>query len=81
MSIRNISEEYIIHQRMEIGRRLKEIREARGLSIKELADQSNIDRTTISKIEAGMWNFGINILIMYAKFLGFEIKFNLVELA
>jgi len=74
MKSANISEEYLIQKRVELGEKLREIREQKGLNQDQLAEIINIDRSTISKIEAGKWNFGINTLNIFAVALEFKIE-------
>ena len=38
---------------MEIGKRVRELREERGLTISELADQAGLTRNAVSRIELG----------------------------
>ncbi len=59
--------------------KLREIREMRGLSLKELADLSSVDKGHLSKIEAGITkNVGINTLIKIATALHVDIN-DLIE--
>jgi transcriptional regulator with XRE-family HTH domain len=45
--------------RVLFGRRLRELRQLRGLSQEELADLAGLDRTYISGIERGLRNVGL----------------------
>ncbi len=70
----NISEEFIIQKRIEVGAQLRAVREQRGLSEEQLAEISNLQVKTIRKMEAGLWNYNINDLIIYSTFLEFDIN-------
>ena len=59
--------------RLEIGESIRQIREGRGLTQEQLAEKMNINRSTISKIESGKFNFSIDYLSRFADFLNFEI--------
>lgn len=43
----------------KVGRRIKEIREIEGMSQKDLAYTSNIDRSYIASVESGKRNISI----------------------
>lgn len=45
-----------------IGKRIAEIRQAKGLSIRQLADASGVNFANIYKIENGKYNVSIDIL-------------------
>lgn len=45
-----------------IGKRIAEIRQAKGLSIRQLADASGVNFANIYKIEKGRYNVSIDIL-------------------
>jgi transcriptional regulator with XRE-family HTH domain len=67
----NINEEYLIEVRKILGNWIKEMREDKKLSQQQLADKMGISRSTISKIEDGKWNFGIDTLTIFALHLDF----------
>lgn len=67
----NVSPEYILDCRQIYGRRIKTIREQKGLSQQDLADRVGISRTTINKIEKGIWNFGIDTITAISANLDF----------
>ena len=69
----NIDEDYVIERRERIGFQLKRVREIKGLTMDQLADTMGINKSTISKIEAGKWNFGIDTLIQFAYALDLNI--------
>lgn len=68
----NIDEAYLISERKRIGAEIKSLREAKGLTQQELADEMNISRSTVSKIEEGKWNFGIDTLSSFGVYLDFK---------
>lgn len=57
-----------------IGRRIAEIRQEKGLSIRQLADMSGVNFANIYKIENGKYNVSIDILGKICNALGVEIK-------
>jgi DNA-binding XRE family transcriptional regulator len=69
----NISAEEITEKRKQIGAELKKFREASGKSMDQLGAEMGTGKSTISKIEAGKWNFGIETLITFAKYLNVDI--------
>lgn len=75
MKSTNISEEYILSKRLEIGTNLKELREAKGLTQDQLGELIGLAKSAISRIEAGKWNFGIDTLNAFCIALEVDIKF------
>lgn len=69
----SISMDQVIQKRKDMGLKLKELREARGLTMDELGDKLGIGKATVSKIEAGKWNFGFDTLTMFCVELGVNI--------
>lgn len=47
---------------IDIGRQIADLRNKRGLSVRQLADQIGIDYSNISKIERGTYNPSIKII-------------------
>ncbi|HEY4326410.1 MAG TPA: helix-turn-helix transcriptional regulator [Mucilaginibacter sp.] len=70
----NISEDFIINQRKEIGARLKAIRETIGYTLEQIQDLTGYDTYTLSKVEAGKWNYPIEYLIVITSALEVDIK-------
>ena len=66
-----INPEYTYEVRKVIGSWLKDMREEKKMTQDDLAQLMQLDRTTISKIEAGKWNFTINMLMLFAVHLDF----------
>ena len=46
-----------------MGRRLRTLRESKGLSLRDLADKTDIDNSKIGKIEKGRVNITIGIFM------------------
>ena len=59
--------------RLQLGDSIRQIRESRGLTQEQLADQMSISRSTISKIESGKFNFSIDYLSRFGDGLNFQI--------
>lgn len=70
----NIDENNLIENRRLIGRRIREIRESKNLTQGQLAEIAGMSRSTISKIEAGNWNFGVDMLTLFSIHLDFSIS-------
>lgn len=51
-----------MNNREYIGKRLSEIRQAKGLSIRQLAEACGVNFANIYKIENGKYNVSIDIL-------------------
>ena len=58
----------------EIGKKIKELREERGLTVRELAEQSGVIYVNISKLENGKYNASIAILNKLLEVLGAELR-------
>jgi transcriptional regulator with XRE-family HTH domain len=56
-----------------IGKRIAEIRQAKGLSIRQLADASGVNFANIYKIENGKYNVSIDILGKICDALGYHV--------
>lgn len=56
--------------RARVGRNMKRLREARGWSQEELADQAGIHRTYVSGVERGVRNPTVTVLEKLAVALG-----------
>ena len=63
-----------MNNREYIGKRIAEIRKAKGMSIRQLADASGVNFANIYKIENGKYNVSIDILNMICLALGVELK-------
>ena len=58
----------------EIGRRIRELREERTITIQEFSDRLNIEYTSVIRIEKGRTNFTIGTLVKIANALGIPIS-------
>lgn len=63
-----------MNNREYIGKRIAEIRKAKGMSIRQLADASGVNFANIYKIENGKYNVSIDILNKICLALGVELK-------
>ena len=63
-----------MNNREYIGKRIAEIRQAKGLSIRQLAEASGVSFANIYKIENGKYNVSIDILGKICEALGSEIR-------
>lgn len=57
-------------QRVAFGRRVRQLREARGISQERLAELANVHRTYMSSIERGQRNVGLDNIHAIATALG-----------
>lgn len=62
-----------MNNREYIGKRIAEIRQAKGLSIRQLAEDSGVNFANIYKIENGKYNVSIDILGKICEALGCRI--------
>jgi transcriptional regulator with XRE-family HTH domain len=63
----------------EIGHRCEQRRKDKGWTQSEAALRSNVNRTTISKIENGHFSGSLNILITYLTVLGLQLAVKSVK--
>ena len=63
-------------ERERIGRRIRELREERGLLGKELAELVGIDPANLSRLEKGKYSVGLDILCRIAGALGKKVVIN-----
>jgi transcriptional regulator with XRE-family HTH domain len=59
---------------VRFGRRVRELREAKGLSQEAFAEECRLDRTYISGVERGKRNIGIQNVRVIAKALGISLS-------
>lgn len=67
-------EKFIRDYRFKVGDAIKNIREKKGYSQEELAEIMNVNRSTISKIENGRFNFSVDYISKFSWFLHFEFQ-------
>jgi transcriptional regulator with XRE-family HTH domain len=51
--------------RIRIGKRLREVREDRGYTLAKAGLEMGMDESTVSRIENGKHNFGIDVVVKY----------------
>ena len=68
-----------MNNREYIGKRIAEIRQTKGLSIRQLAEASGVNFANIYKIEKGKYNVSIDILGKICEALGSEIRIHPVN--
>lgn len=68
----------ILAARKEVGRRIKEMRERRGLTTSDVASVVGIDRATVSKLEAANWSPTLDQVLKIAAAIG--VRLEVVEL-
>lgn len=66
-----------MNNREYIGKRIAEVRQAKGLSIRQLAEASGVNFANIYKIENGKYNVSVDILGKICEAL--ESKIEIVE--
>ena len=57
-----------------VGQRLKEMRKAKGMTVKETAEKAGIRPSTITAIEEGRYNTGIRQITDIANALGAHVE-------
>ena len=65
-----------MNNREYIGKRIAEIRQDKGLSIRQLAEASGVNFANIYKIENGKYNVSIDILGKICEALGYHVDIN-----
>ena len=63
-------------QRRRVGSRIRELREAKGMSARELAFLTKIDPSNLSKIESGKHAAGLDLLNRIAYYMDAEVQIN-----
>lgn len=56
--------------REQIGFTLRSLRKSKGMRQVDIAERLGITKHTISKVECGRWNYGIEIVLAYADVVG-----------
>lgn len=59
-----------LNHRLRIGSRLRELREAQGLTTTQLGERCGLTQSTISKVENGKWSVSLDILSKVCEVLG-----------
>ena len=60
-------------ERTRIGKKIRQIREEKGIEAKDLAKLANIDAANLSRIEQGKYSVGLDILSKLAFVLGYHV--------
>jgi transcriptional regulator with XRE-family HTH domain len=60
--------------RLRIGQRIAELRQEKGLTVRQLGEMSGVSYQNITKIEHGKYNVSIDILNKICLALGVELK-------
>ena len=60
-------------ERTRIGKKIRQIREEKGIEAKDLAKLANIDAANLSRIENGKYSVGLDILSKIASAIGYHI--------
>jgi len=60
--------------REEFGLKLRNLRKERGLTMQNISDDIGISKATISKIEAGKINFGIDTVGVLCSYYGVKLS-------
>ena len=63
-------EEQIKDYRLKLGDKIRIVREKRGYSQVQLAEKMDINRSTISKIENGIFRITVGYLVRFFNFFG-----------
>ncbi|MBT3750386.1 MAG: helix-turn-helix transcriptional regulator [Bacteroidetes bacterium] len=63
----------------ELGKLIKHRRKVLGLTIRDLADLTDISKTTISQIESGAGNPTFQVLQNIFEYLNLEIKVGVIK--
>lgn len=71
---REAERNFINHERIRIGARIKELRKEKKIEAKALAQLANIDAANLSRIEQGRYSVGLDILSKIAFALGAKIE-------
>ena len=78
MGIKKEQVNYIWDNRQEVGRRLYELRQERGLSIEDVCRISGLSRHRIENLEQGK-GFDLRRVAVVAAIYNHKLKFELVE--
>lgn len=64
----------ILAARKEVGRKIREMRERRGLTTSDVANIVGIDRATVSKLEAANWSPTLDQVLRIAAAIGVRLE-------
>lgn len=63
-----------MNDRLRIGNRIRELREAQGLTTTQLGERCGLIQSTISKVENGKWSVSLDILSKISAVLGAKVE-------
>lgn len=69
----------MMNSRIVIGNKIKNIRQKKGLTQRQLSELSGMTQTTISKIEVGKFNASIDLISKLIEPLGAELDIKEVD--
>lgn len=64
----------ILAARKEVGQKIKEIRERRGLTTSDVANIVGVDRATVSKLESANWSPTLDQVLKIAAAVGVRLE-------
>lgn len=64
----------ILAARKEVGAKIKEIRERRGMTTSDVANIVGIDRATVSKLETANWSPTLDQVLRIAAAIGVRLE-------
>lgn len=70
----NISQEETQAARQRVGQQLRQAREARGLTQRDLSELMGIRQGTVASLENGDWSASLDKLTLFCKHLGLSIE-------
>jgi transcriptional regulator with XRE-family HTH domain len=68
-----LTDDQLLQERKDLCNKLKEAREAKKLTVMQVAQALNLDRSVISKIELGYNPTGIDKIILLCRFYGLKL--------
>lgn len=63
-----------MNERERIGKRIAELRKAKGLTQAQLAEKTGFPRSNIGRIETGRYSVGLDVLAKIADALGAKVE-------
>ena len=63
-----------MEERVRIGKRIAELRKAKGVTQAKLAEKTGFSQSNIGRIETGRYSVGLDVLSKIASALGASVK-------
>ena len=63
-----------MEERERIGKRIAELRKAKGLTQAQLAEKTGFSQSNIGRIETGRYSVGLDVLAKIAEVLGAKVE-------